>query len=240
MTGFMYNSVIRYCHTMAECYNCGAAVTQGATACPECGAQFANQEQSRQQQHQQGQPQGGQARQTQPQGGGYQTQPQQMTDGGDSSAIGALVSVLSIIYALLNLVLTAGFLLGASIAGAASQTVQESGAQGSQEAAQAAGQAGALATIYGLVFLVLTVGFIAAAVGTFSDADWGWPLMAGIWALNLVFSLIQLLAPAGGGARIDILAVVFLVINIAVLGWIYTNKQHELPIGDSGVQQPMR
>mgnify|MGYP000630280767 CR=1 FL=1 len=105
---------------------------------------------------------------------------------------------------------------------------------------QAAGQAGALVTVYGLVTLVLTIGFLAAAIGTFSDKDWGWPLMAGIWALNLVFSLIQLVAPAGGEASIDILAVVFLVINIAVLGWIYMNKQHELPIGDSSAQQPIR
>lgn len=225
---------------MAQCHNCGAQVAQGAAACPECGAQFTN---NQGHQHQQQQGQGGQApQQGQPQGQSQgrvqQAQPQQVTDGGDSGAIGALISVLSIIYALLNLVLTAGFLLGASIAGAASQAAQDTGAQA--EAAEAAGQAGALATIYGLVFLVLTIGFLAAAIGTFSDADWGWPLMAGVWALNLVFSLVQLLAPAGGGASIDILAIVFLVINVAVLGWVYMNKQHELPIGDSGAQQPIR
>ena len=228
---------------MAQCHNCGAQVAQGAASCPECGARFTNQGQQHQHQHQQGQPQ--QGAQTPQQGRSQdrvqQAQPQQMADGGDSSAIGALIGVLSIIYSLLNLVLTAGFLLGASIAGAASQAAQDTGAQGSQEAAQAAGQAGALATIYGLVFLVLTIGFLAAAIGAFSDADWGWPLMAGVWALNLVFSLIQLVAPAAGAASIDILAIVFLAINIAVLAWIYSNKKQELPVGGSSrQQQPMR
>ncbi|MFT4882260.1 MAG: putative ATP-dependent serine protease, partial [Salinirussus sp.] len=108
---------------MAECYNCGAQVAQGAASCPECGARFTNQGQQHQHQHQQGQPQ--QGAQTPQQGRSQdrvqQAQPQQMADGGDSSAIGALIGVLSIIYSLLNLVLTAGFLLGASIAGAASQ-----------------------------------------------------------------------------------------------------------------------
>lgn len=225
---------------MAQCHNCGAQVAQGTAACPECGAQFTNDQGHQHQHQQQPQGQGGQApQQGQPQGGQppQQAQPRQMTDGGDSGAIGALVAVLSIVYALMNLVLTAGFLLGASILGGASQAAQESGAQGAQEAAQAAGQAGALVTVYGLVTLVLTVGFLAAAIGTFSDTDWGWPLMAGIWALNLVFSLVQL---ALSGFGIDILAIVFLAINIAVLAWIYSTKKQELPIGGGAQQQPMR
>ncbi len=229
---------------MAQCHNCGAQVAQGTAACPECGAQFTNEQGNQHQQQPQGQggqaPQQGQPQAQQPRGGQppQQAQPQQMTDGGgDSGAIGALVAVLSIVYALMNLVLTAGFLLGASILGGASQAAQESGAQGATEAAQAAGQAGALVTVYGLVTLVLTVGFLAAAIGTFSDADWGWPLMAGIWALNLVFSLVQL---ALSGFGIDILAIVFLAINIAVLAWIYSTKKQELPIGGGTQQQPMR
>lgn len=221
---------------MAQCHNCGAQVAQGTAACPECGAQFTNEQGHQHQQQPQGQ--GAQA----PQQGGQppqQAQPQQMTDGGgdDSSAIGALVAVLSIVYALMNLVLTAGFLLGASLLGGASQAASDAGAQGAQEAAQAAGQAGALITVYGLVTLVLTIGFLAAAIGTFSDKDWGWPLMAGIWALNLVFSLVQL---AVSGFGIDILAIVFLAINIVVLAWIYSAKKQELPIGGGAQQQPMR
>ena len=120
---------------MAQCHNCGAQVAQGAAACPECGAQFAN-NQGHQQQPQQGQAQ-------QPQGGQppQQAQPQQMTDGGDDSgAIGALVGVLSIIYSLLNLVLAATFLLGASILGSASDAAQQSGAEGAQQVGQAAGE----------------------------------------------------------------------------------------------------
>ena len=220
---------------MAQCHNCGAQVAQGAAACPECGAQFAN-NQGHQQQPQQGQAQ-------QPQGGQppQQAQPQQMTDGGDDSgAIGALVGVLSIIYSLLNLVLAATFLLGASILGSASDAAQQSGAEGAQQVGQAAGDAGILATIYGLVFLVLTIGFLAGAIGTFSNADWGWPLMAGTWALNFVFSLLQLVLAPGGEVSIDIIAIVFLVINLVVLGWIYSRKKHQLPIGGTQQQQPMR
>lgn len=220
---------------MAQCHNCGAQVAEGTAACPECGAQFTNNQGHQHQQQPQGQgaqPQGGQPPQ--------QAQPQQMTDGGDDSgAIGALVGVLSIIYSLLNLVLAATFLLGASILGSASQAAQESGAEGAQQVGQAAGDAGILATIYGLVFLVLTIGFLAGAIGTFSNADWGWPLMAGTWALNLVFSLLQLVLSPGGGASIDIIAIVFIAINIVVLAWIYSRKKHELPIGGAQ-QQPMR
>lgn len=224
---------------MAQCHNCGAQVAQGAAACPECGAQFTNDQGHQHQQQPQGQ--GGQA----PQQGGQppqQAQPQQMTDGGgdDSGAIGALVGVLSIIYSLLNLVLAATFLLGASILGSASDAAQESGAEGAQQVGQAAGDAGILATVYGLVFLVLTIGFLAGAIGTFSNADWGWPLMAGTWALNLVFSLLQLVLAPGGEVSIDIIAIVFLVINVVVLGWIYSRKKQQLPIGGGQQQQPMR
>lgn len=223
---------------MAQCHNCGAQVAQGTAACPECGAQFTNEQGHQHQQQPQGQ--GAQA----PQQGGQppqQAQPQQMTDGGgdDSSAIGALVAVLSIVYALMNLVLTAGFLLGASLLGGASQAASDAGAQGAQEAAQAAGQAGALITVYGLVTLVLTIGFLAAAIGTFSDKDWGWPLMAGVWAVNLVWSILQLvLGP--GSASPGIIGIVFWVINIVVLAWIYSAKKQELPIGGGAQQQPMR
>lgn len=213
---------------MAQCHNCGAQVAEGTAACPECGARFTHD-----QGHQHQQPQGEHPPQ--------QAQPRQMTDGGDdSSAIGALVGVLSIIYSLLNLVLAATFLLGASILGNASQAAQDSGAQGAQQVSQAAGDAGILATIYGLVFLVLTIGFLAGAIGTFSDADWGWPLMAGTWALNLVFSLLQLVLAPSGEVSIDVIAIVFIAINVVVLGWIYSRKKQQLPIGDGQQQQPMR
>jgi hypothetical protein len=188
---------------MAECYNCGAQVANDAATCPECGAQFAQQGQ---QGHQGGHQHGGQDQHGQ-QG------TQQMADGGSNTELGgAVISVVSVFYFLLNLLGTLTFLgLG--------------GAAGSVGAGGAAAQAGLTA----IVSFILTIGFIAAPVGVFTDASWGWTVMAGVWALSLLWRLFGAVT-SGVGAP----GLIFMLINVAVLGWIYVNKKTELPIGGQG------
>jgi hypothetical protein len=209
---------------MAQCHNCGTQVVDGAAACPECGVQFSNQGQG---QHQQGQAQGQPQQGQQQYQGGQQAQqpgpgPAQVQGAGSSGpeAIGALIAVLSVIYALMNLVGVAG----AFILSSAANQVGASGAAGAS-------------AIFGIIWLLLTIGFVAGAIGTFTQSDWGWPLMAGTWGVNLVWSVFLLTQTEGGA---DILAVVFWVINAVVLGWIISKKRNELPVIGTGQNQPVR
>lgn len=126
---------------------------------------------------------------------------------------GAVISVVSIPYFLLNLLATLVFLGASGIAGSVG-----------------AGGVAAAAGIAGVVYLILTVGFIVAPIGAFKNSSWGWPVMAGVWSLNLLWSVSLMVTGAGG---FDPLGLIFILINVAILAWIYMNKHQQLPIGDS-------
>lgn len=138
-----------------------------------------------------------------------------MTDGGVETSgleLGAVViGIVSILYFLMNLL---GALAYIGLTGASSSLGDSGGA------------------LFGIVAIVvslaLMIGFLAGPIGVFTGSPWGWLVTAGAWALNLVWGLLLLVT---NGFNLDVLNLVFLAINLAVLGYIYTEKMDDVAAG---------
>ena len=142
-----------------------------------------------------------------------------VTDGGVNNGVelGAVViGIVSILYFLMNLLGTLAYI---GLSGAASSVGATSGTL--------------FFTVATIVSLVLTIGFLAAPIGVFTASSWGWMVTAGVWALNLVWGLAMLV---NNGFNLDVLNILFLVVNLIVLGYIYSEKMHLVTGSGSGAQ----
>lgn len=126
-----------------------------------------------------------------------------------------MIGIVSILYFLMNLLATLAYI---GLTGASS-TFGDSG--------------GALFGVLAIVVsLALTIGFLAGPIGVFTDSPWGWPVTAGVWTLNLAWGLLMLVI---NGFNVDVLNLVFLAINLAILGYIYTQKMDQVTAGTGAI-----
>ena len=192
---------------MPKCNECGNGTTVAVEQCLVCGTRVTSG----------GHGNGDAGARTAENGVSHRIVTDGGTDAGGLSAGAAAISLASVLYFVMNLL---GALLAIGISSASS--------------AVGAGGLAASSGIAAVVFVVLTVGFIAAPAGVIMNKPWGWTAMAGVWTLDLVWSLLNVVT----GGSLDGLGMVFLLINLAVLGWIGAKKQDDLMVGQKKKARP--
>ncbi|WP_159903841.1 zinc-ribbon domain-containing protein [Salinirussus salinus] len=180
---------------MAQCHNCGAQVAQGAAACPECGAQFANNQGHRHQQQPQGQPAG------RPDGGGVgAAQPaagaQQYSQ--TAPAKSKVVTGIFIFYGILGILAGIAFVALADALTAVPGDLAGLGLAGA------------------LIFFVLGGIDIALGYGIWNAEEWGWYGGVIISVLSVVWWIITLANEFSFLSLVLLLASVYCVAALAL------------------------
>jgi uncharacterized membrane protein (DUF2068 family) len=184
---------------MAQCHNCGAQVAQGTAACPECGAQFANNQGHQHQQQPRGQPAG------RPDGGGVgAAQPAAGVQQAPRTAPpkSKLVTGVFIFYGILGVI---GGLAMVAFADAVSSLP---------------GDLAGLGIAGALIFFLLAGIDIALGYGIWNLEEWGWyggVIIAALSVLWWVFTIVN---------EFSFLSLVLLLVSVYCVAALALDRVH--------------
>ncbi len=144
----------------------------------------------------------------------------------------AIYTLINAIFSLCGALAVLGLGAIAGIGTAALNQAAQSGDADAQAAANAIGAAGGLATglisIVGILVLVVAIALLVDAVGLFQVKPWAWMLTIVLYGISVVLTVLQWLL---NGNNFNILSLVLLVINVAIIYLFYTNADIKSAFG---------